>query len=201
MYAYLKGKLAYKTPDYAVVDVNGVGYKVFTTNVSGFNKNENIQLFTYLNVRETEMTLYGFVNQENLSLFEQLITVNGIGPKVALNILNHISAKDFYVAVMYDDEKALTKLPGIGKKTAKRIILDLKEKLSKMDITTEMEAVSLNAVISKPNSALGEVIEALIALGYDASVANRVANTQSKAKPDYTVEQLLKLCLRSLATM
>ena len=201
MYAYLKGTLAYKASDYTVVDVNGVGYKVFTTDVSSYNKNDEIQLYTYLNVRENELTLYGFTNQEDLKLFEQLITVNGIGPKVALNILNHISSKDFYVAVMYDDEKALTKLPGIGKKTAKRIILDLKEKLSKMDISTAVDTVSVGVATGNTTTALGEVIEALIALGYDASVANRIAKTQYNTNPDHTVEQLLKKCLRSLATM
>lgn len=202
MFAYLKGNMTYRAADYVVIDVQGVGYKVFTTvaSLANIKLEQIVQLFTYLNVRETEMTLYGFVKQSDLQLFELLITVSGIGPKVALNILNHIRTDDFVVAVMSDDEKSLTKLPGIGKKTAKRIILDLKEKLSHShDMISDM-ATSADS-LKDFSSAVDEVIAALQALGYDSAVARRTAQQQYKNNPQSSVPQLLRQCLRNLSTI
>ncbi len=199
MFAYIKGNLAMRSTDYVVIDVNGIGYKIYTAVGEIAPGLQHIQLYTHLHVRENEMTLFGFPHQDLLQLFELLITVSGIGPKVALNMLNHINSPDLIAAILYDDEKALTQLPGIGKKTAKRIILDLKEKISKHNFTASVPIDGPQQITL--NSATEEAIAALLTLGYDLVDARKAAEKALAVEPEGNVTQLLKLALRSLSKL
>ena len=139
MYSYIKGSLASKSQDKAVLDVGGVGYLIYipySTYQTLPELNETVKLNTYLAVREDSMTLYGFKSNEEVRVFELLISVSGIGPKLAIGVLSDISAAEFSVAVITDDVNRLTKISGIGKKTAQRIIIELKDK---MKTETDME--------------------------------------------------------------
>ena len=146
MFAYIKGVLESKTQDKAVVDVGGVGYLLFipySTYQSLPEINEIVKLNTYLAVREDSMTLFGFYSKEEMRIFELLISVSGIGPKLAIGVLSDITAADFSVAVITDDVNRLTKISGIGKKTAQRIIIELKDKMK----TENIENVSSEPII------------------------------------------------------
>jgi len=136
MYEYIKGEIVSKKHDYVVVDNAGIGYKIFTSinTMSRLQTNEQALLHTYLHVREDIMVLYGFYSEEELFLFNMLISISGIGPKAALSILSVLSYQEVATAVVCEDAASLSKAPGIGKKTAMRIILELKDKLKGLDV-------------------------------------------------------------------
>ena len=133
MYYYVSGVVAHVEPYLAVIDCGGVGYACRTTSytLSQMKKGDKAKLFTYLSVREDAMDLYGFFSQEELKLFQQLISVSGVGPKAALAILSASSPANLAMSIITGDEKALTRAPGVGKKIAQRVILELKDKLAK----------------------------------------------------------------------
>ena len=135
MYYYISGQVAHVEPYLAVIDCGGVGYACRTTSytLSQIKKGDKAKLFTYLSVREDAMDLYGFFSQEELKLFQQLISVSGVGPKAALAILSASSPANLAMSIITGDEKALTRAPGVGKKIAQRVILELKDKLAKGD--------------------------------------------------------------------
>ena len=136
MYYYIEGTVTYKSFDFLVVDAAGVGYKIgmADSSISKVSVGEKRRIFTYLNVREDAMDLYGFLTEEELNLFRLLISVSGIGPKVGLGILSAISPSEFALAVVTGNVKAITKAPGVGPKVAQRIILELKDKMKKAEI-------------------------------------------------------------------
>ena len=132
MYAYIKGILEIKTADYVVIETNGIGYKIFMSETAIEKLGEtgtDVKVYTYLKVREDEMSLYGFNTNEELRMFELLLSVSGVGAKSAIVILSNITPSSFALAVITDDVGKLKKLPGIGPKTAQRIILELQDKL------------------------------------------------------------------------
>ena len=133
MFYYLSGTVAHVAPYLAVIDCGGVGYACRTTNttLAALKKGENAKLFTHLNVREDAMELYGFASQEELNLFQLLLSVSGVGPKAALSILSANTPANLALSIITGDEKALTCAPGIGKKIAQRVILELKDQLAK----------------------------------------------------------------------
>ena len=134
MYAYIRGKLEYKSNDSVVIEASGVGYAItvpLSTIENIGSVGEEVKVYTSLHVREDVMALYGFGTREELNMFELLKTVSGIGPKVAISVLSSISPSKFALAVITDDIKTLTQVQGIGKKTAQRIILELKDKIKK----------------------------------------------------------------------
>lgn len=133
MFYYVEGLVAHVEPYLAVIDCGGVGYACRTTSytISALKKGDKGKLFTYLNVREDAMELYGFASQEELNLFQQLISVSGVGPKAALSILSATTPANLALSIITGDEKALTCAQGIGKKIAQRVILELKDKLAK----------------------------------------------------------------------
>ena len=140
MIAYLKGQLIYKSPEHTVVDVNGVGYKVFTplsTYYSLPKPGESVSLRIHTRVREDELKLFGFLTEEEQTIFEKLITINKVGPKLALGILSGMSPTDLLTAIINNDAARLSAIPGVGKKTAERLALEMKDKLS--DLALEME--------------------------------------------------------------
>ena len=195
MYAYIKGILASKSQDKAVLDVGGVGYLIyipFSTYQTLPELNETVKLNTYLAVREDSMTLYGFKSNEEVRVFELLISVSGIGPKLAIGVLSDISAADFSVAVITDDVNRLTKISGIGKKTAQRIIIELKDKMKSETIENMPNEPVIRNVV---NNEIEEAISALQVLGYNNKDAVDMVN--KTYKEGMTIEDIIKYALKS----
>lgn len=168
MFAYLKGLYESRTMDYIILDVNGIGYKVFMSENSMKKIGEigtTIKVYTYVKVREDDISIYGFSSCEELRMFELLISVSGIGAKSAITILSNIEPSTFAAAVVSDDVNVLKKLPGVGAKSAQRIILELKDKLKSLSI--EGTGASSNSNIEIPNNEnVEDLISALQVLGY-----------------------------------
>ena len=172
MFYYLNGTVAHIEPYLAVIDCGGVGYACRTTNttLSALKKGEKGKLFTHLNVREDAMELYGFATQEELNLFRQLVSVSGVGPKAALAILSANNPANLALSIITGDEKALTCAPGVGKKIAQRVILELKDKLAKgQAINGAGESYGGSGVTVIPENKLSEASAALAVLGYSQS--------------------------------
>ena len=196
MIAYIKGKLEVKTKDYIVVDVMGIGYKIFMsdTSINELEKGKEVKIYTYMKVSENDMSLYGFLNNEDLVTFELLITVGGIGAKSAISILSNITPSKFALAVISSDINTLKKLPGIGPKTAQRIILELKDKM-KTDNAIVEEDSEVKTAIKLDNKA-NDAAEALCVLGYarkDVETVLEKIDTQN-----LTVEDIIKQGLKHL---
>ena len=142
MFAYIKGSLEMKSNGYIVIDINGLGYKIFMSqnNIDSIGElHDTIKVFTYVRVREDDISIYGFKTQEQLKMFELLISVSGVGAKSALVMLSCIEPSDFAIAVISNDVKVLTKVPGIGNKSAQRIILELKDKLKEEQLEEKLK--------------------------------------------------------------
>jgi len=200
MISYIKGILEHKDVDYIIVDVNGIGYKIFTslsTIQSLKEVGSEVKIYTYLQVREDNISLYGFASIEELKMLELLLKVSGVGPKVALSIISNISPSKFSLAIITDDEKTLAKVPGIGKKTAQRIILELKDKIKKeqKDISSYSED-SDNFDIDKKDTKASEAIAALMVLGYTALEASRAVSAVYSDELD--LEDIIKNSLKKL---
>ena len=204
MYAYLKGILEEITEDNIVVEAGGVGYnvKVSTTTADLLPRlGSEVKIYTYTLVREDTFSLYGFLTRDDLEIFKKLITVNGIGPKGGLAILSAMSADALRFAIMAGDAKSIAKAPGIGNKTAERVILDLRDKISLEDTLRGFgEPVSVSGNIASGSSGTDnvmkkEAIEALVALGYSASDAT-AAVKRVEVSEDTTVESILKSALK-----
>ncbi|NLE25828.1 MAG: Holliday junction branch migration protein RuvA [Clostridiaceae bacterium] len=197
MFAYLKGILIRKTVDSIIIDVNGVGYKVFTAGSALSTCSETgseIKLHTHFYVREDTQALYGFLNEEELKMFEQLLTVSGVGPKAALSLVTYIPPSQFGLAVLTDDVESFTKAQGIGKKTAQRIILELKDKLKKLNDQLNDKKVE-TACVQPSDNKMKEAISALIMLGYSSQEASRTILTVYDEEK--TIEQIIKDALKS----
>lgn len=166
MFAYIKGSLEIKEYNYVVIDINGLGYKIFMSqnNIDSIgNIGDTVKVYTYVKVREDDISIYGFLTQEQLKMFELLISVSGVGAKSALVMLSCIEPSDFAIAVISGNVKVLTKVPGIGNKSAQRIILELKDKLKE----EQLEETYSNSPIKKDNSEnINEAISGLMVLGY-----------------------------------
>lgn len=196
MIAYIKGKLEIKTKEYIVIDVNGIGYKIFMSesSIEGLEKGKEVKVFTYMKVREDDISLYGFINNEELVTFELLISVGGVGAKSAISILSNISPSKFALAVITNDVNSLKKLPGIGAKTAQRIILELKDKM-KSENAIEESTSEIKTAIKLDNKA-EDAIEALSVLGYVRKDIEKVlVNIDTK---DLSVEEIIKQGLKYL---
>lgn len=193
MFDYINGKLVTKLPTEIVLDCGGVGYKL-SVPLSTFEQlpaGGTVKVFTYLHQKEGEMSLYGFASLQERSLFQELLSVKGIGPKVALIILSGSSANDFIQAVLSEDLTLLKGIKGIGTKTAARIVLELKEKLGRL-------APSVPGRVLKGKEAILEDARlALVSLGYGKKVAESAVEAALKNMPDnFTVQALIKEALR-----
>ncbi len=193
MYAYISGKVAQKATNYAVIDVGGVGYQIYTDTFSlnALKTGENGKLYTYLKVAEDDMTLYGFATTEQKAMFEKLLSISGIGPKAAASVLSTMRVNDIAAAVISNDDKAFTGVPGIGKKTAQRLVLELKEKVDFED------AVGDGADLSEiAQDAAQEAVMALTGLGYNRQEA--VTAISAVKNLGDTAEELVSLALRRM---
>ncbi|BAM47167.1 Holliday junction branch migration protein RuvA [Amphibacillus xylanus] len=201
MIAYVKGKLVEVTEGVVIVDVNGIGYEIVCANPFYFQDkiNQDVKINTYHHVREDAQILYGFRNQDEKTLFSRLITVSGIGPKSGLSIVGHISVDDFVIAIENEDEKFLTQFPGVGKKTARQMILDLKGKLP-FEIRQGSDQM-MNSLVSMNDSVnqqtIDEAIEALKALGYSERELKSIT-PQLKQSGKVNADELIKLGLALL---
>ena len=171
MFYYVNGTVAHVGPYLAVIDCGGVGYACKTTNVTlaALTVGKPTKLYTYLNVREDAMELFGFATEEELGCFQMLIGVSGVGPKAALSILSSTPPERLALAIITGDEKALTMASGIGKKIAQRIILELKDKLAKGQLSPAGESYGGTGVTVIPENKLSEATAALAVLGYSNS--------------------------------
>ena len=198
MIGALKGNVAYLGADYCIVDTaGGVGYRVFmpASHLAQLVLDSKVSLRIHTTVREDAILLYGFLSQEYYELFELLLTVSGVGPKMALGILSTMKPEDFYLAVQSKDIKALTKLPGVGKKTAERMLLELKDKVG--SITSEGDSFE-EVVAAGGSNAVAEAIEALNSLGYSNSEIMPVLQQIPNAA-DLSGEALLRQALKPFA--
>ena len=204
MLAYIKGSLEIKTNDYIVIDVGGLGYKVNMSkkaleNVG--NIGDKIKVYTYYRVREDDISIFGFNTNEELRMFELLLSVSGIGAKVALTILSNIEIAEFALAVITDDVNKIVKIPGIGKKSAQRIILELKDKLKAQQLAEAEgeEEETKQSKQEKNNEAEEEAIAALQILGYGKKEIEKAF--EKLANKNVSVEELIKKGLTILSQM
>ena len=205
MIAYVNGILESIEEGLAIVDVGGVGMNVF---ISGSTMDrmpgigEAVKLYTYTSVKEDSFILYGFLSRDELSLFKMLISVNGIGPKGGLSILSVMTPDDLRFAIMAGDAGTISKAPGVGKKTAERITLELRDKIkaTEDDMLRSSSAVTLDDLTGEASSARDEAVAALVALGYNSSDAmkavRKVLAENDSASGD--TEMLLKLALKEM---
>ena len=198
MIHFVRGKLEETGNDYVVLDNHGIGYLIYVPSSLLEElpiRGEMVRLYTYMYVREDQMTLYGFLTRDDLNIFKLLIGVSGIGPKGALGILSTISINQLRFAVFSGDAKAISKAPGIGPKTAQKLIIELKDKLKLEDALEPDEDMKKPSVVDQ--SAQKEAMMALVSLGYSESEAF-TALKKIDATPDMDSEALLKLALKQM---
>ena len=197
MIAHLKGQLAYKSPEYTIVDVNGVGYQVFTPLSTYYalpNLGQPVSLKIHTRVREDELKLFGFLTEQEQTIFQKLITINKVGPRLALGILSGMSPADFISAVMNNDAARLSTIPGVGKKTAERLTLEMKDKLA--DLALEMQH---HHEATPKQGFYDDALSALINLGYKKPEAEKALKTiYNQNGKDTNLEDLNKESLKIL---
>ena len=201
MIAFVRGTAVDMTENSVIVEAGGIGYEIYMTgtDLSQIHMGEEVKIHTYFNVREDAMQLYGFRSKDDLQMFKLLLGVNGVGPKAAVGVLAGITADELRFAILSDDVKTLSKAPGIGKKTAQKLILELKDKM-KLEDAFELKLAHEQ---EKAVTGLGEIsdgrqeaVEALVALGYSSTDALRAVRKVTDVAPD-DVEGLLKAALKN----
>ncbi|MDO4381452.1 MAG: Holliday junction branch migration protein RuvA [Clostridia bacterium] len=202
MFAYIKGSLEIKTNGYIVIDVKGIGYKIFMSETA-INKlgaiGEVIKIHTYVRVREDDISIYGFNTNEELRMFELLLSVSGIGAKSALVILSNVSVSSFALAIINNDINLLKRLPGIGPKTAQRVILELKDKLKKENEIVANENTDISDTINTAimdDEKIAEATAALKVLGY---TGKEIEKALEKVDANLSVEDIIRKGLLNLA--
>ena len=198
MIAYIKGKLEIKANNYVVVDVGGIGYKIFMSGTAIGEMPEtgsNVKIHTHYYVREDNISLYGFNTQEELKMFELLLSVSGVGAKSAIAMLSAIKPSSFALAVISNDVKALTKIPGVGPKSAQRIILELKDKLKTEQALASEESIEIKTIIAD-TSKIDEATAALQVLGYNRREIEKAF--EHITNKDASVEEIIKQALKIL---
>lgn len=204
MIAFLRGEVAGLTEGSVVLDVNGVGYEVLVPGqllsmLEGTG--QSLKLYTYMQVREDAVVLFGFLTQDDLQMFRMLTGVSGVGPKAGLNILSCLGADDLRFAILADDAKKIAKTPGIGAKTAQKIILELKDKLDLEDAFEKKMAAAARIPLQAAaagGGAVQDAIEALTALGYGSTEALKAVRSVKNAE-DMDVEEILKEALKKMS--
>ncbi len=200
MIGRLRGIIIEKQPPKVLIDVGGVGYNVFMPMTCFYelpNNGQEVIVLTHLIVREDAQLLYGFNHEQERELFRELIKVNGVGPKLALAILSGMSAQQFIVAVEQGEIKTLVKLPGVGTKTAERLIVEMKDRVKRFgeELTDSMTIVETGNIKKSSNQIESEAVSALIALGYKPQEASRIIS--KVIKPEMDCETLIREALKS----
>lgn len=201
MYSYIRGIVTEQEENAIVVEAGGIGYRIFTpaqTFRSLPRMGEEVKVYTYLYLREDAMLLYGFLSRGDLNFFKLLLGVSGIGPKGAVAILSVMTTDDLRFAILGEDAKAIAKAPGIGAKTAQRLILELKDKVSLEDAFESKLEKNINQPADSLSAAKNDAVAALVALGYSSTEALKALNT-AEITETTTVEELLKQALKNMA--
>ncbi|MCI8658669.1 MAG: Holliday junction branch migration protein RuvA [Lachnospiraceae bacterium] len=207
MFSYIKGPLMEVMENIVVVEAGGIGWNIHVP-LSVLERlprtGEEVRIYTSFQVREDAMTLYGFLNRQDLQMFRMLLGVNGIGPKAALGILSVMRPEELRIAIISEDAKSIAYAPGIGPKTAKRVILDLKDKIKMEDVFPgEISGEDMEPAVSASMAAVGgaarEAVEALVALGYSLSEASKAVR-QVPVDEENTAEEVLKASLKYLVS-
>ena len=201
MISYIRGELVAVEKEKVIIDVGGVGYGIFVPeSAMGLlpQMGNEVKLYTYLNVREDAMQLFGFLTRDDLEIFKLLIGVSGIGPKGGLSILSKLTADDLRFAIMSGDSKAISAAPGIGKKTAEKVIIELKDKLDIEQILNPSDSETKSAIKmdGSANAVQSEAVQALVALGYGSTESLKAVNKVNSE--NMTVEAVLKQALKNL---
>ena len=201
MIAFVRGTAVDMTENSVIVEAGGIGYEIYMTgtDLSQIHMGEGVKIHTYFNVREDAMQLYGFRSKDDLQMFRLLLGVNGVGPKAAVGVLAGITADELRFAILSDDVKTLSKAPGIGKKTAQKLILELKDKMKLEDafeLKLAHEQEKAVAGLGDISDGRQEAVEALVALGYSSTDALRAVRKVTDVAPD-DVEGLLKAALKN----
>jgi len=200
MFAYIKGTLEARSNDSIIVEAGGIGYRIFTA-LSTINSvgqlSSQVKIYTHYYVREDIAALYGFHTLEELGMFDMLISVSGVGPKAAISMISTLSPSRFALAVVAQDTKSLSKAPGIGPKMAQRIILELKDKISKEQLTAGSQQETGPVLPEVGQSAATEAVSALMVLGYSSFEASGAVN--KAYREGMGVEELIMLSLKSLS--
>ena len=197
MIGFLRGRIADKQPNRLIVDVQGVGYEVHVPLSTFYDAGEagaDITLRIYTHVREDALQLYGFLTELERQLFERLIGISGIGPKLAIAVLSGMDPRDLLLTVQRGDVARLTSIPGVGKKTSERIVLELKDRLAQLPGAVAVEAVSTNGA----DRVRGDLLSALQNLGYHRPQAEKAIDATLQTMSDPTFEHALKAALREL---
>lgn len=196
MIGHLKGQIISKNPPEILLEVSGIGYELLCPMSTFYelgNLNDEILLFTHLSIKEDAHTLFGFISKDEKNIFRELIRVNGVGPKVALAILSHLAVPSLIECIANEDSDLLAKTPGIGKKTALKLIVELQDRLSKVALTSS--SISNNAIQKSSNPNTQQAIEALQSLGFKTKEANNmVSKIEDK---DLSTEQLIRQALQN----
>jgi Holliday junction DNA helicase RuvA len=197
MFSYIKGVVAEISDDYIVLENGGIGFQIMTSHnvISTLKSGENITIYTHLNVREDDMSLFGFARKDELSCFKQLINISGIGPKGALAILSALSLDELRLAVLSEDYKAIAKANGVGTKTAQRVVIELKDKFKLEDISYVNDEDDLSTGVV--DDTMSEVAQALVSLGY-SNVESLRAIKRVAGYEKLSVEELLKEALKKM---
>lgn len=204
MYDYIKGIVTYREIDHVVVEAGGIGYRIFCGNPGNIATEGNMETKLYLHhhVREDAQLLYGFATREERRMFRLLLEVSGIGPKGANAIIASANPQQIALAIAQEDVKYLTRFPGIGQKTAQRLILDLKDKLKAEGFSRKEEWTNIHNTASTINSGAGqgllEALEALLVLGFHENEVMPILRQLSQDKPDYKADELIKEALKGL---
>jgi len=205
MIGRLRGTLLEKQPPYLLLDVNGVGYEIQAPMTTFYRLpalGTDVILHTHLSITENLHQLFGFADQRDRTLFRTLIKVNGVGPKLAIAILSGMDADDIARCVRDNNIKALTKVPGIGAKTAERLVIELRDRLKNWDIPgNDLQAHNEIQQIATDSDLYAEAESALIALGYKPVDATKMITTAARQKPEASREELIRLALRSMASV
>lgn len=202
MFAYLKGTVEDLSENLLVLEVNQIGYSILISSRDASAlpaRGEILKVYTYLSVREDGISLFGFLSKDDLDIFKILLTVSGIGPKAALGVLSVLTADDIRFAVLSDDARTISRAPGVGSKTAKKLILELKDKLSLEDAFEKKlsHGGAVNTAAVPDSDAKSEAVQALAALGYSSSEALRAVR-RVEVTEDMDVETILKLALKKM---
>ena len=194
MIHHIKGRLVEKAPTHAIIEANGVGYflNISLITFSKLGNDENCTLYTHLSIKEDAHTLYGFFEKSEREIFRQLISVNGVGASTARVMLSRLTAEEITAAIVTGDVTTLKGIKGIGAKSAQRIIVDLKDKLGKV------EGVEQNILTFANNTTRDEALSALLALGFTKNSVEKVLNKALKTQPELDVEDLIKEALKNL---
>lgn len=202
MYSYIKGTLEEIGEDKIVVENHGIGYNIYVPGsvlLHFTSTGKEVKIYTYLNVKEDALTLFGFLKKDDLKVFRLLLGVSGIGPKGALAILSVLSTDELRFAVMGGDSRAIARAPGVGSKTAQRVILELKDKLDLEDVFEEQETPGVSVTAqTHANAVKNEAVQALVALGYSSSEACMVLS-KIEVREESDVEEVLKAALKQMA--